>query len=251
MLSYLLGIEILKLKRNRSFWILLVLFVLGVFGVNNLVRVASDANMPFKFFSFPEVWQNVVCMSRFLLVIPGLIVIMHTCAEHTYRTHRQNVIDGLSRGQYVTAKILFIVAMALFSTAVIFLTALFLGWLSGSEISFQGFRYVLYSFVQSLSCMGLAFLFALLFKRSAVVTGIFFSYVFIFKNVLEHYLNKLGAGDFVPLISSDNLTPIANTFVRDLIRHDYKPEGLYLALSLLYIILFYSFCYYRYKKQDL
>jgi hypothetical protein len=251
MLLHLLSIEILKLQRNRSFWILSALFVLSVFGINNMFRVIlSDASVPFKFFTFPEVWYNVAFISRFMLIIPGLIIIMHTCSEYTYRTHRQNVIDGLSRQQYITTKILFVAGMSLFSTILVFLNAFFIGLLSGSEISFREFQYIPYFFVQALSCMSLAFLFALLFKKSAITIGIFLSYVFIFKNIFEHYLNKLKLGDFVPLISSDYLSPMP-TFMKTFINKEYQPEWLYLTVALAYILLFYGCCYYRYKKQDL
>jgi hypothetical protein len=250
MLQHLLSIEILKLQRNRPFLVLISLFVLSVFGVNYLA--AEFANATHKFaFSFPSVWRDITYISSFLLVIPGLIIIMHTCSEYTYRTHRQNIIDGLSRNQYITTKILFVVALALLSTILTFISAFVIGLASDTAVSFVNFRFIYYFFIQSLMYISLAFLFALLLKKSALSIGIFFMYSLIIEDILERYLNKINVniGDLLPLSSSDHLLSlqVINTFITK----DPKPEFVYVIASIIYIILCYVLCYYRYEKQDL
>ncbi|MDR3245381.1 MAG: ABC transporter permease subunit [Prevotellaceae bacterium] len=244
---HLLNIEILKLQRNRSFLVLISLFVLSVFGVNYLAMELATNN---KFgFSFPSVWRDITYISSFLLVIPGLIIIMHTCSEYSYRTHRQNIIDGLSRNQYITTKILFVVALALLSTILTFISAFVIGLSSDTTISFVDFRYIYYFFIQSLMYISLAFLFALLLKKSALSIGIFFIYSLIIENILERYLSKINAGDLLPLSSSDHLLSLQ--VISTFIPKDSKPEFVYVIVSIIYIILCYAICYYRYEKQDL
>jgi ABC-type transport system involved in multi-copper enzyme maturation permease subunit len=184
---------------------------------------------------------------------------MHTCSEYTYRTHRQNVIDGLSREQYITAKILVIIVLALFATLTVVITAFVTGISSDAAISFKNFRYVYYFFVQAVSYLSLAFLFALLLKKSAFTIAMFFIYSFTFENILEQYLNKINIGinqpgGFLPLNSSDHLLfpDELKTVMKIMINmKEPYPESTYLIISIVYIILCYLACYYRYKKQDL
>lgn len=243
----LLTIESLKLRRNRSFWVLTILFAFSMFGINYLVSEISGNAL--ESFMFPKVWQEVAYVSSFMLIIPSMIIIMHTCAEYTYRTHRQNIIDGLSRNQYITTKIMFVVLLALLSTLLTFLSAFVIGLSADAPVSFANFKYIFYYLVQALAYISLAFLMALVFKRAAVTIGIFFLYSMVFENVLERYLNKINIGDLLPLASSDHLInfPILSEFI-SAPKHS---EYLYLSLSLCYIVLMYVFCYYKYQRQDL
>jgi hypothetical protein len=256
---HLLKIEILKLQRNRSFLILMVLFAISLFGVNYIVSEIMRTNpIHSATMAFPNVWILVPYISSFLLVILCFTIIMHTCSEYTYRTNRQNVIDGLSRNQYITTKILFVIALALFSTILTFITAFVIGISSDSAISFKDFRYMHYFFVQAMAYLSFAFLFALLLKKSALSIGVFFIYSLIIENILERYINKIdiGAGKmggFLPLSSSDHLLlpDSVKTVLKMVNMGDSQPEYLYLIMSIVYIVLCYLVCYYRYEKQDL
>jgi hypothetical protein len=249
---HLFSIEILKLQRNRPFLVLISLFVLSVFGVNylamefaNTFKDALNSNV----FSFPLVWKHIAYISSFLLVIPALIIIMLTCSEYTYRTNRQNIIDGLSRNQYVTTKILFVIALALLSTILTFLSAFIIGLSSDSAVSFTNFRYIYYFFVQALMYISLAFLFALLLKKSALSIGIFLIYSLIFENILQYkFFNKLNVGDLLPLSSSKQLLAPS---VLNMVTDNIKPEIVYVLVSITYIAICYAICYYKYEKQDL
>jgi hypothetical protein len=260
---HLISIEILKLQRNRSFIILAGLFVISIFGVNyiatEIIGSAKFGGSSIVELSFPAIWKTVSYITSFLTVIPCIIIIMHTCSEYTYRTHRQNIIDGLSRNQYVTTKILFVVALALFSAILTFITAFVIGITSGATVDFTDFRYIYYFFVQALMYGGMALLFALLLKKAALTIGIFFAYSFIIENILERYINKIPIGieklgQFLPLSSSDQL--LFPDGLRDALRmaglsEIHRPEYVYLVTSAVYIILCGVACYFRYRKQDL
>jgi hypothetical protein len=209
-------------------------------------------------FNFPDVWKIVSFISSFLLVIPGFIMIMHTCSEYTYRTHRQNLIDGLSRNQYITAKILFVIALALFSTILTFVCALFIGISGDAPVSFNNFRYISYFFIQALMYTGLSFFFSLLLKKTALTIGVFFTYSLVLENVLEKYINKINIGvdnigQLLPLSSSDHLLLFdqLKTAMEMASPGASKPEYVYLITSIIYIILFGYASYCLYKKQDL
>jgi ABC-type transport system involved in multi-copper enzyme maturation permease subunit len=184
---------------------------------------------------------------------------MHTCAEYTYRTNRQNVIDGLSRNQYITTKLLFIITMALFVTIIMFISAFITGLSSGMAISFEGFRFIFYFFIQAVAYISVAFIFALLLKKSVLSTGIFCVYSLIIENILEKYINKISIGGiekiggFLPVSSSEHLLlpDEIKLFLNMVNMGDTHSEYSYLIVSLVYIALCFYACYYRYQKQDL
>jgi hypothetical protein len=183
---------------------------------------------------------------------------MHTCSEYTYRTHRQNIIDGLSRNQYITAKILYVIALALFATILTVICAFFIGMSGDEPVSFKDFRYVFYFFLQALTYIGLSFLLALLFKKTALTIGIFFIYSLILENILERYINKINIGiesigHFLPLSSSDHLLLFDSlkTAMNMANMGASRPEYAYLTASVIYIVLIGCACYYLYRKQDL
>ncbi|MDR1272988.1 MAG: ABC transporter permease [Odoribacteraceae bacterium] len=250
---YLANIEFLKLRRDRSFWILTALFASSVTGANYMAAGLA-ANGPLAGvvdFSFPSAWKVVSFISSFLLVMPCLVIIMHACSEHVYRTHRQNVIDGLSRGQYVTAKLLLVAGLSLFSTLLVVVLAFALGLPGERPVSFAGFEHAGYFFVQATMYISLAFLVALVVKKSALAIGLFCFYAFVIENMLEKYLDKLHhVGQLLPLASSDHLLAPGRLMRIADMGTAWSPPALLLA-SVVWIGACLLACYYKYKKQDL
>jgi ABC-type transport system involved in multi-copper enzyme maturation permease subunit len=151
-----------------------------------------------------------------------------------------------------------VVALALFSTILTAVCAFFIGISGDTPVSFNGFRYIFYFFIQAVMYIGLSFFFSLLFKKTALTIGIFFTYSLIIENVLENYINKINIGtdhigQFLPLASSDHLLLFDkfNSAMNMANMGSSKPEYVYMITSIIYIILFGYACYYLYKKQDL
>ncbi len=264
---HLLKIEWLKIKGYKTFWILGTLFLVSIVGVNyfvfNIKQGLSQGNAQANIligqpFDFPNVWHTVTYFSSFLLFIPGLMIITSITNEYTYKTHRQNVIDGWSRHQFIHVKIALIVITAIVSTMFVFLTALLYGYLSGTSFSPEKLEFVGYYFIQSLSYCMLALLLSVLIKRSGLSIGLFFLYSFIIENFLGAMLNNMGGnmkgnngpGDYLPLNTVDNL--IYFPFFRNLIQLGTLPSTyLLLGLSALYLGLYYFFAVRRFQTQDL
>ena len=106
-----LRIEWLKLKYYRTFWILLGIIVVCIPAFNYVIYDITDNSFP-KIngqnllgnpFSFPNVWSTVPYNAGILVFIPAILIITLFTNEYSYRTHRQNIIDGWSRSQFVSA----------------------------------------------------------------------------------------------------------------------------------------------------
>jgi ABC-2 type transport system permease protein len=264
----LLKIEWLKVKNYRTFWILSALYLLSIWGINYIVYVIQQkvyhdqkaGDMAKLFlggppYAFPKVWPMTVYVSSFLLFIAGLIMIIIVTNEFSFKTHRQNIIDGETRTQFIVTKLMCGVIVALVSTLFVFFTAIFFGLTAESgDFSFENIRYILYFFLQALSYCWLAVFFSLLFKRSGISIGVFFLYTIVLENVLVQALNYYahGTGKYLPIQSSDELLPIPvlENLQKEISNTDVNTT-LQLGFVLLYLAAFFFFCKRKFETADL
>jgi ABC-2 type transport system permease protein len=218
----LLKIEWLKLKNYRTFWILTSLYLISIAGINFIVfwieqKVFEEkqskgiaelviGNRPY---SFPTVWQMTSYVSGFLLFLPGLLMIIFITNEFSFKTHRQNIIDGWSRNQFISVKLFLALLISLLSTLVVIITAMIFGLQLNNSFSLDKIEFIGYFFIQALSYSLVAVLIAILVRRGGLAIGIYFLYVVVLENVLSkimnYYLND--AGRYLPLESTDQLIP--------------------------------------------
>ena len=262
----LLKIEWLKIKGYKTFWVLTILFLVSIVGVNYFVfyikqgisQGSAQANVLIGSpFDFPNVYHTVAYFSSFLLFIPGLMIITSITNEYSYKTHRQNIIDGWSRNEFINIKIVLILIIAALSTIFVFLTSVLFGKIAGSSFSLGQIEYIGYYFIQALSYCMFALLIGVLIKRSGLSIGLFFLYSFIIENFVGAILNNMGGvkstngpGDYLPLNTTDNLIPFP--FFRNIIRLG-EPPSLYvlLLLSAVYLFIYYFISVKRFTTQDL
>ncbi|KAI9437918.1 hypothetical protein F5148DRAFT_1294067 [Russula earlei] len=115
----LIKIEWLKIKKYPAFWWMLGIVALTYPGINLMfynifLTITTRKDMTGAIakqlignpFAFPEVWHSVAFFSSIFVVIPAILVIMIITNEYQYRTHRQNIIDGWSRNQFMTSKMM-------------------------------------------------------------------------------------------------------------------------------------------------
>lgn len=108
----LVTIEWLKMRRRPGFWLgMLFFFGIMVFGYTMSYR--QHAAQP-ALRHAEQVWRDGISVISSLGMLVLLVtIILLTASEKTWRTERQNVIDGLSRTQYFTGKLLLLAGVAL------------------------------------------------------------------------------------------------------------------------------------------
>lgn len=216
----LLYIEWLKLRSYRTFWILGALYLVSIFSINYIgYRIQQEiyreevskgmAEMLIGIppYAFPNVWHTTAWMSSWLLYFPGLMMIIIMSNEFTYKTHRQNIIDGWSRQQFITVKFAYGILAALLSTIMMVLTALFFGLINREDFSTDKMIYIFFFFVVAVSYTMVALLISLLIRRGGLAIGLFFLYGLVLENVIAALMNYYlkNAGRYLPLESADDL----------------------------------------------
>ena len=108
----LLELEYIKLRYSRSTKVtsiiymiltlpilLIAMSVLGWFPKDMMEIIDAP-------FSFPGVWLTGTWLSTCLIILPAILSILHVGGEFTQKIHRQHIIDGLSKNEYVISKFL-------------------------------------------------------------------------------------------------------------------------------------------------
>ena len=271
----LLKIEWLKIKNYTAFIIVSVFFVIGVVAVNYIIFVVNN-NMisqsqavlltgKFSPFQFDKTWQTTSYAAGWLLLLPALMLIILITNEFTFRTHRQNIIDGWSRLQFIHVKIVMALLVAVFSAILVFFTALAFGFSSGTPFSTHGITHVGFFFLKALSYNMIALLIGVLIRRTGFAIGVFFIYMGV-ENFISQLLDvwsvrlrkhnnlDLGSmGDYLPMNSADGMLTFPSNplklMAKGVLPTDYP--WLVLSLCIVYLLVFYWATVNRMLKTDL
>ena len=259
----LLKIEWLKVKNYKAFWIFTILYLFAILGINYTgyyINELAVQNVPMgetllgSPYSFPKVWGTVGFMSSWLLYFPGILFIMLLTNEFNFKTHRQNIIDGWTRQQFITVKFVFALLFAVAATVFNVLVALLFGSLTtGSTFSFAGVENVGYIFIQTLAYISFAMFLAVLFRKSGAAIAVFFLFGLIFEWLITMLINfKMDLspiGYFLPLQVTDVMLPLP--FGKEIIYKDAPALWIMVLASLAYIAGYYFFALKKFTREDL
>jgi ABC-2 type transport system permease protein len=147
---HLLQIDLKKMTSYRTFWIVCGLYFITLgFGAASGMEFLKWLERTFENFGgelninriplyhFPDVWMNLIWVGGFLKIVLSVMVVISVTNEFTYRTIRQNIIDGLSRWDFLLSKILTNVLLSLLSVVMIFVIGLITGMIYSPTIEFE------------------------------------------------------------------------------------------------------------------
>lgn len=224
----LLSIEFFKLRNNKFFWILSGLFLVFLLAVpittkslfdyldsigETLPGGLSASDLPF--FDFVDIWQNLTWVYKSFSIFLGFITVISVCNEYSFGTVKQNVIDGMSRREFLLSKVIFIIAASFVVSLLVLLIGLGMGylWSPVSEfvfvvkhIEFIG-AYFLHLMAFQLFCLVIS----LLIKRSGITIALLTFYVYIIEpiisNLTYYYYELETLASFYPMTAIGNIIP--------------------------------------------
>jgi ABC-type transport system involved in multi-copper enzyme maturation permease subunit len=214
-------------------------------------------------FGFPEAWHSIAYFSSFFVLVPSILVIMLVTNEYTFKTHRQNIIDGLSRYEFVTAKLLGVLIVSMVATLSYFIVALIFGISYSDAVHLnrwtEQLKFVPLFLLQTFAQLSIAFLLGFLLRKAFIALGLFLFYYLIIENIIRGYMSikHVGIREFLPFEISNRLIPLFNIFGR--INPDadaaYQKSLTEINAHIIYTIIFTAaiwwLCYWMNKKRDL
>jgi hypothetical protein len=251
--------EWLKVKSYRTFWVLLLLAVVSIPAANFIVaeitetiREQSQNKIPVNLYDFPLIWQTMTWINSFMTAVFGFPLLILVTNEFTYKTHRQNIIDGWERHQFVLAKLFWWLALGVLAlvVTVVFGTIIGLAY-STHSFSFEDSRFLLYYFLQIEVSLAIALLIAVLVRRAGLAIVLYLAYVMLLEQLLVLIIKRRvgDIGGLLPLQAADELIPfpIVDKFIPNTDRYD---DSVYLMMLFAYIGLMIFLVFRKMLKTD-
>ncbi|PKB17845.1 ABC transporter permease [Flavobacterium sp. 5] len=177
----LLSIELQKIWLNKASRVL----TLTYFILLSFIALIASINFnigPIKFqiaemgiFNFPYIWHFNTYIAAILKLFLAIIIVSMMANEYSYGTLKQNLIDGLSKKEFILSKFVTIVLFSLCSTVFVFIMTLILGFSFSSytelSIVFSDLDYLLAFFIKLVGFFSFCLFLGILVKRSAFALG--------------------------------------------------------------------------------
>ncbi|UPQ78389.1 ABC transporter permease [Flavobacterium azooxidireducens] len=276
----LLQIEFQKIWKNKasriltiSYFVILSFIALIAsikFNIGNFeLRIAEQG-----IFNFPYIWHFNTYIAAILKLFLAIVIVSMMANEYTYGTLKQNLIDGLSKKEFILSKFLTVLVFSVGSTIFVFIMSLLLGlsFSSYNEIGiiFSDLEYILAYFLKLTAFFSFCLFLGILVKRSAFAIGFLFVWNIIegiIIGVMKWRIFKNSdtadtIAQFLPLESMSNL--IKEPFTRlSVIKNieetiggvpnvkDYGVHWYTMLIAIAWIVIFVLMSYKILQKRDL
>lgn len=273
----LLNIEFQKLWTNKASRVLIILSFLLPFTIASITSIKIDLGFvkldpsQYGIFNFPFIWHwNTYFASGFKLFF-ALVAMGMISNEYSNRTLKQNLIDGLSKKEFILSKFLIIVVYSIIATIGVFIMSLAIGLIYSSYTEFSiimtDIIFLFAYFLKLVAFFTLCLFVTMLVKRSIFSIGILILLSAIewilYANIrwdegTDQYQLAENITQFFPLMSMYNL--IEQPFIRYgqkvspeeiTMGYNYAVHWHEILIVLVWTAIFIFLSYRLLKKRDL
>jgi hypothetical protein len=251
--------EWLKVRSYRTFWVM-VLLAVAIIPAGNYIAAEITSQIQSKTkeliavapYDFPLIWQSVANVNSYMTALFGILLLILVTNEFTYKTHRQNIIDGWERRQFVLAKLFWWLVLGLLALLVSVITTIVLGLAYGAHaFSLENSKYLIYYFLQVQVSLAIALLIAVLVRRAGFAIVLYLAYSMMIEQVLVLTLKRSFGeiGGLLPLQAGDELLPfpVIGKLISNADKYD---DTVYLGMLFVYIALMIFLVFRRMLKTD-
>ncbi len=265
---HLLKIDLKKLTSYRTFWVVCGLYFItlafstasGMEFLKWIARTFEDFGSKLNInriplYHFPDVWLNLIYFSGLFKIVLAIMTVISITNEFQYRTLRQNVIDGLSRWQFLSTKILTNLLLSFLSVAMILVITFVTGLIYTPSINwdlvFADMEFLIAYFLEIFAFLSYALMLGMLVQRSGLtIILLLLSHMLevIIRENIDEYVPWIIP--FFPMESISNLVPMPfKRYAFQEIR-DYLTFSS-IAIAIGWTFLFNYFSYLKLKRSDI
>ncbi len=264
----LLKIDLKKMTSYRTFWIVCGLYFVTLgFGAasgmeflkwiaRTFEKFGNDVNINrIPLYHFPDVWMNLIWVGGLLKVVLAIMVVISITNEFTYRTIRQNIIDGLSRGEFLASKILTNLLLTLMSVTMIFVIGLITGMIYSPSIQvsqmFTDMEFFVAYFLEIFFFLSYALMLGMLIQRSGLTI------ILLLLSQMIEAIIKANIDDFAPgIIQFFPMQSIWDLIDIPFPRYALQEIRDYVSISTLLIVVGWTFVfnyisYWKLQRSDI
>lgn len=218
----LLSIELQKLWLNKACRVLIIsyfviLSFIALIASLKINLLGVEINIAEQgIFNFPYIWHFNTFLAAGFKMFLAVVIVSMVSNEYTYGTLKQNLIDGMSKSEFIKSKYLTVGLFAVASTVFLYVMTLILGYsfsaFDEASIVFSSQSFVLAYFLKLLCYFSFCLFVGILIKRSAFAIGFVFVW-FVVEKIIQivngAITGKFDSTDtfvqFLPLQSMFNL----------------------------------------------
>ncbi|WP_088341798.1 ABC transporter permease [Robiginitalea sediminis] len=274
----LLQIEFIKLWNNRSSRVLILSYFILLTSIALIAAIRFDIG-PIEFhlaeqgiFNFPYIWHFNTFVTAFFKLFLAIVIVSMMSNEYSNKTIKQNLIDGLSKKEFIGSKFLTVLSFAGVSTVFVFVVSMILGLIYSdyNEVSiiFSDMEFLLAFFVKLVGFFSFCLFLGILVRRSAFALG----FLILWAILEQVFFGLLGwrfvswetaqqIKDFFPLESMANLIkePVSRLNavqsvaeqIGETIELDYQVHAYEFLITLAWTALFVYWSYALLRRRDL
>lgn len=252
----LLSIELKKILSYPTFWVFAGLYAVMVSIVFFAIPNINLNHLPISlksYYTFPDLWHTLTFIAGFFNLLLGVLMIILITNEFTFRTLRQNIIDGWNITDTLAAKIILMIFLTFCTTVYIFIFGLIYGLIISPNIDttsvFSEISFVLVYFVQALAYLCFALFMGTLFKKAGI--GIIF--FLLYSKMVEPLIGWMlpnSISDYLPFHNISSLIDNPAFKLAGLTVLNSPLMGIHFVFTLVYSFAFIFATYILLKKRD-
>ena len=275
----LLSIELQKIWLNKASRILTIAYFVLLSLIAVIASVKFDIgpiHIDLKengIFNFPFIWHFNTYIADGFKFFLAIIIVSMVANEYSYGTLKQNLIDGMSKKEFIASKFLTVGLFSLASALYVFIMSLILGYsfsdFTSLDVVVMDMEYLLAYFIKLVGYFSFCLFVGILIKRSAFAIGFVILWYFIEKiaygvlkfEIFNRSENVDAVFAFFPLESMSNLLvePISRMqIVEETSKQigagyvkDYDVHFGSIVIVLAWIVIFIVASYKLLQKRDL
>lgn len=217
---YLFVLEWKKMQNYLVFRILILLYLVllpGMLMTLKNIQVPKEVISNDVFFMFPSVWNYLGYIGNWLgFFIFGFLAVLSVTNEYSNRTLRQNIISGLSRQEFFSAKFVFTLAVSTGATLYFIFVALVVGFFNTETIYmskvWQEASIIPRFFLMCFGYMSFGMMLGLLLRRTGLTLFLYLTYVMFLESILRWVVHRHIVNGrsmlFYPMNAVEDLTPL-------------------------------------------
>ena len=273
----LLAIEFYKLKYHKSSVVIISAYFFLLTMIALIAAIKFDIG-PIQFhlaeqgiFNFPYVWHFNTYIAAILKFFLLLVIVSMTANEYSFKTLKQNLIDGITKKEFVLSKFYMVVVFSAISTGFVFIISLILGLFFSDYneigIIFSDMSYLFAYFIKLVGFFTFGLFLGLLIKKSAYAIGgmLIWLFVEVIMDTLARYYIGIDFADILnqilplqafsslihePITKLNAIQSVAEQ-VGEQIEFDYSVPVSAVLISISWTVIFLYLSWSILKKRDL
>ncbi len=277
----LLQIEWIKLKNSKASKILIIVYFFLLMSISLIASIKLnlgelELNIADQgIFNFPYIWHFNTYFASLFKIFLLLVVVSLTANEYANRTIKQNLIDGLSKKEFILSKFYMVLTLSFISTLFVLIVSLIQGYLYSDFKEFSSvttdLEFLLAYFIKLVGFFSFGLFLGVLIKRSAFAIGGLLVWFFIEKiayglmrwNFFRDTDIYEKVSQFFPLQAMSNLiiqpfsrfkfvkTMAKESNTKELLNIDYHIHWYQLLIVVIWTFIFIFLSYKLLKRRDL